>query len=169
MRDAAAIDAIAESHLMTPLHSSRTALSAFTLAAALLLAGANAASADVGRAHELRHGACRAIGGETFARTELFFGLSRPGGVITEQDFKNFVDVRVTPRFPDGLTLLSGSGQFRNAAGNVIAEGAKLLILLYPRRDDDANEKVEAIRRDYKEQFQQESVLRVDEVSCVSF
>jgi Protein of unknown function (DUF3574) len=112
---------------------------------------------------------CRNVGAETVARTELFFGLSRPGGVISDEDFKNFLDVRVTPRFPDGLTLLSGSGQFRNASGVTIVEGSKLLILLYPARDASANAKIEQIRSDYKAQFQQESVLRVDELSCVSF
>jgi hypothetical protein len=38
-----------------------------------------------------------------------------------------------------------------------------------PTRDRQANAKIEAIRSDYKRQFQQESVLRADAVSCVSF
>jgi hypothetical protein len=106
---------------------------------------------------------------EAFARTELFFGLSRPGGVITEEEFRAFVDARVTPRFPEGLTLLTGSGQFRDASGTIVVEGSKLLILLVPRRDARAQQKIEAIRSDYRHQFQQESVLRADAVSCVSF
>jgi hypothetical protein len=110
-----------------------------------------------------------ADGADTFARIELFFGLSRPGGVISEEDFKAFVDASVTPRFPDGLTLLTGSGQFRDASGTIVVEGSKLLILLVPRRDAQANAKVEAIRTDYRHQFQQESVLRADAASCVSF
>jgi Protein of unknown function (DUF3574) len=110
-----------------------------------------------------------AAGTDAFARTELFFGLSRPGGVITEADFKAFVDARVTPRFPDGLTLLSGSGQFRDSSGAILVEGAKVLILLVPRRDAQANDKIEAIRSDYRQQFQQQSVLRADAGSCVSF
>jgi Protein of unknown function (DUF3574) len=97
------------------------------------------------------------------------FARTRPGGIITEDDFKSFVDARVTPRFPDGLTLLSGTGQFRDAGGATLVEGAKLLILLYPRRDAEANGKIEAIRADYKEQFQQQSVLRADDTNCVSF
>jgi hypothetical protein len=120
---------------------------------------------DLARRH---HGHC-ADGAEAFSRIELFFGLSRPGGVITEEEFKTFIDARVTPRFPDGLTLLTGSGQFRSASGTIVAEGAKLLILLVPIRDPRANEKVEAIRSDYRWQFQQESVLRADATSCVSF
>jgi hypothetical protein len=113
---------------------------------------------------------CRAgFGAESFVRTELFFGLSRPGGVVSEAEFKRFVDSHVTPRFPDGLTLISGIGQFREASQAVTVEGSKLLILLYPRQDAEASRKIEQIRSDYKQAFQQQSVLRADEASCVSF
>ena len=109
------------------------------------------------------------IKGEIFARTELLFGLSRADGPdITEQEFQDFIDQQVTPRFPDGLTLLAGNGQFKDSAGNIIQEGSKLLILLYPfSRDRSAL--VDEVRAEYKSAFQQESVLRVDEHSCVSF
>ena len=109
------------------------------------------------------------IKGEIFARTELLFGLSRSNGPdITEEEFKGFIDLQVTPRFPEGLTLLAGNGQFKDSAGNIIQEGSKLLILLYPfSRDRSAL--VDEVRAEYKSAFQQESVLRVDEHSCVSF
>jgi hypothetical protein len=107
--------------------------------------------------------------GENFARTELFFGLSKPdGSVVTEEDFQNFIDNIVTPRFPDGLTLLAGTGQFKNTNEEVVKEGTKLLILLYPV-DNESNREVQEIREEYISQFQQSSVLRVDEQSCVSF
>ena len=109
------------------------------------------------------------IKGEIFARTELLFGSSRSNGPdITEEEFQGFIDLQVTPRFPEGLTLLSGDGQFQDSTGNVIQEGSKLLILLYPfSRDRSAL--VDEVRAEYKSAFQQESVLRVDEHSCVSF
>lgn len=107
--------------------------------------------------------------GDIFARTELFFGLAKPNGsVVTEDEFQNFVDKKVTPRFPDGLTLLSGQGQFRDANGTIIKEGSKLLILLYPY-SSNSNQAIEEIRTAYKTAFQQQSVSRTDERSCVSF
>lgn len=107
--------------------------------------------------------------GDLFSRTELFFGLSRATGPdVTEEEFQDFVDDEVTPRFPDGLTLLSGIGQFKDSAGTTVQEGSKLLILLYPFNKQN-NLAVEEIRTQYKEDFQQQSVLRVDERSCVSF
>jgi Protein of unknown function (DUF3574) len=109
------------------------------------------------------------IEGEIFARTELLFGLSRAGGPdITEAEFRGFIDTQVTPRFPEGLTLLTGNGQFQDSAGNTIQEGSKLLILLYPF-SQQRSALVDEVRGEYKSAFQQESVLRIDEHSCVSF
>ena len=49
-----------------------------------------------------------------FARTELFFGTAKPDGTaVTDEAFSTFLDEQITPRFPDGLTLLKGDGQFR--------------------------------------------------------
>lgn len=112
---------------------------------------------------------CNGWGGKPVARTELFFGLTRPdGSTVSGDEFQRFVDREVTPRFPLGLTLLGGNGQFRDAHGITIKENSKLLILLYSyNRDNSRN--VEAIRAAYMNSFQQESVLRVDGSSCVSF
>jgi hypothetical protein len=105
-----------------------------------------------------------------WARTELFFGTSKPDGTtVSDEKFKRFLDQVVTPRFPDGLTLLTGSGQFKNSSGVIIQERSKLLILLYPLDDADASDRIESIREIYKQMFQQESVLRVDSRAGVSF
>jgi hypothetical protein len=108
--------------------------------------------------------------GKPFARSELFFGLSKPnGGNVTLGEFQRFLDREVTPRFPDGLTLLSGFGQFKNAQGKLVQERSQVLILLYPLEGNSSHEKIEQIRQTYKAEFKQESVLRVDSVSCVEF
>ena len=107
--------------------------------------------------------------GDIFLKTELYFGLSRSSGPdVTDVEFQRFIDTKVTPRFPDGLTLINAKGQFKDSTGTIIQEGSKLLILLYPF-DKESNQAVEQIRTDYKQDFQQESALRVDEQSCVSF
>jgi hypothetical protein len=109
------------------------------------------------------------IKGDIFARSELLFGLSRANGPeITEEEFQAFIDLEVTPRFPDGLTVLTGNGQFKDSSGNIIQEGSKLLILLYPF-SKSLSTLVDEVREEYKSAFQQQSVLRVDEHSCVSF
>src|SRR5262245_15373389 len=73
------------------------------------------------------------IFGEIWARTELYFGTARPdGSVVSDDKFKRFLDTEITPRFPDGLTQISGFGQYRNSKGAVIQEKSKIVILLYP-------------------------------------
>ena len=108
-------------------------------------------------------------GSLNFARTELFFGTAKAdGSVVSDREFNRFVDAIVTPRFPDGLTLLEADGQFRNAEGDVIKEKSFVLILLYPVEDfRDASRRIDVIRERYKARFQQESVLRVDDPFAV--
>lgn len=106
---------------------------------------------------------------EVWARTELYFGTNRPGGEVSDAEFGSFIDAEVTTRFPDGLTLLTGYGQFRASDGSLIREKSHVLILLYPAQTEYANEKIQEIRELYKKAHQQESVLRVDSNAAVSF
>ena len=102
---------------------------------------------------------------EPYVRTQLFFGADKPDGTeVTEQEWSRFLDREVTSRFPDGLTVLTGVGQFRDASGVVTQESSKVLILLYPsKKSKESNRKIEMIREAYKRDFKQESVLRVDD------
>jgi Protein of unknown function (DUF3574) len=111
----------------------------------------------------------RPLKGEVWARTELYFGTDRPGANVTDAQFRQFVDQYVTPRFPDGLTLLTGYGQFLNSTNLLVKERSKVLILFYPTNLKNANGKIEDIRDLYKNLFQQESVLRADSLTQISF
>jgi hypothetical protein len=107
--------------------------------------------------------------GKSVARTELFFGLRKPNGTeVNNAEFQRFIDREVTPRFPDGFTLLTGSGQFKDARGAILQERSKLLILLYPIAAN-SNQQIEQIRKAYITAFQQQSVLRADNLSCAAF
>lgn len=64
--------------------------------------------------------------------------------------------------------MLSGNGQFKGATGAIVKEKSKFLVLLYPFSKKNSM-LVEEVRKQYKTRFQQESVLRIDEQSCVSF
>jgi Protein of unknown function (DUF3574) len=108
--------------------------------------------------------------GQLFARTELFFGRAKPNGsIVTDEEFRGFLDEIITPRFPTGLTALSGAGQFRGSSGSITREGAVFVILLYPTSNKDSSTRIEEIREIYRKTFSQESVLRIDGESCVSF
>ncbi len=111
-------------------------------------------------------------GAEPFAETRLLFGTERPDGgpAVTDREFTAFVDREVTPRFPDGLTVQEGRGQWRGADGAVVRERSYELVLLYPSAQArESSPKIERIGEAYRLQFGQESVARVDDRVRVGF
>ena len=101
-------------------------------------------------------------------QTDLYFGLTRgDGGEVQPAEFQAFLNEVVTPRFPDGLTVLEARGQWR-AHGQVLREPARMLVVVHPP-GPEADAALEAIRADYRRRFAQESVLRVDRPVQVSF
>lgn len=114
----------------------------------------------------------QAFGGAPYVETSLFFGTARPDGgpAVTDRQFHAFVDEFVTPRFPDGLTIQQGQGQYRDAHGTIEHERSYELTLFYPtsqaRRHDP---EIERIRAAYNKRFGQESVARVDGRARVDF
>jgi hypothetical protein len=141
----------------------------------IVLAGLSATSVAISRSDqrneplESERVCLAALKGRMHMRTELLFGLSRHAGPdISEPEFKRFVDEQIVPRFPEGLTIVTGNGRFKDAHGNIVQETSKLLVVLYefgPQR----SEQIEEIRTAYRARFQQQSVLRIDEMQCVSF
>ncbi|MFE2419994.1 DUF3574 domain-containing protein [Streptomyces hokutonensis] len=110
--------------------------------------------------------------GTPYVETQLFFGTERPDGgpAVTDRQFMAFVDKEVTPDFPDGLTVQSGRGQWRDANGRIEKERSYELILLYPVTAAGAGDrKIEEIRRAYEKAFAQESVGRVDDRTRADF
>ncbi|MGH9819220.1 MAG: DUF3574 domain-containing protein [Pyrinomonadaceae bacterium] len=101
---------------------------------------------------------------EKYYRTELYFGRSIPGGgLVTDEEWEQFLAEVVTPRFPDGFTILKGLGQYREKSGKVISEATEVLVFLYSRRTKaQSRAKIEEVRAAYIKRFKQESVLRVD-------
>lgn len=144
---------------MSPRRAFALVLLAVTLAAGTTTVGSGpSAAADC------------AAGAFPMARLELYFGTQRPGGApVTEAEWAAFLDEKVTPRFPDGLTVLTGNGQWRNSKGLVTKETSAVLVVLYePSAEKEAA--IEDIRAAYKDRFDQESVMRVDAgAQCVSF
>lgn len=102
-------------------------------------------------------------------QTTLYFGLSRPAGKdITAQEWQQFVDGDVTPRFRDGLTVFDARGQWLGNDGKVAREASKALMLIHAT-DAQSEKNIEALRGVYMSRFAQESVMRVDQPVCVQF
>ena len=129
-------------------------LAAFAFVAAPTL-GANAAACPSGT--------------ELFAEYRLFFGRSQGEvEVVSEEAWRTFLAEEVTPRFPDGLTVLDAAGQWREGSGTIVRERTKLLLVLAPP-GKDAMQRTDEIADAYRRAFSQSSVLRVVTEACVSF
>jgi len=95
--------------------------------------------------------------------TELFFGLTDNGRRIPDDQWHDFVDQSITPRFPDGFTILDGNGQYRGSDGTIHKEPSEILIILHRNEDSEGDElALTAIAKEYVTRFHQESVLRSD-------
>ena len=106
---------------------------------------------------------------EKYFRTELYMGMSIPGGgTVSDESWEKFLSDVVTPLFPDGFSVLNGRGQYREQSGTIAKEPSHVLVFLYRRADrKPASQRIENIRSEYKKRFAQQSVLRVDAVKSV--
>ena len=108
-------------------------------------------------------------GTEQFAEYRLFFGRSLGGAeVVSDEDWRAFLAEEITPRFPDGLTVLDAAGQWQDGSGAIVRERTKLLLVL-AEPGAAAMRRTDEIAAAYKRAFGQSSVLRVVTPACVSF
>lgn len=104
--------------------------------------------------------------------TKLYFGLGpadHPEQGISEAKWREFLDREVTPRFPDGLSVLDVYGQWLSK-GQTAPERlhSKLLIIYHPESAENSG-RIDAIRAAWKKLTGDQSVLRVTEPADVSF
>lgn len=96
----------------------------------------------------------------------LYFGRDKPGGMVSEAEWATFLAQEVTPRFPDGLSVINVAGQSRaNISGPVERERTKLLIVVV--FDAPAHRaKIQAIVEAYNRRFSQIAVFQVEHAVC---
>ena len=101
---------------------------------------------------------------------QLLFGRNVEDKIrVGEIEWADYVAREVTPRFPDGFTVVDAAGQWRDARrGSILHEGSKLIEIVLPGSDDD-RAKIEAIAEAYKRRFEQQSVGLIINQACVRF
>src|ERR1700730_14230168 len=104
--------------------------------------------------------------------TKLYFGLglaAHPDQGVTEARWREFLDQEVSPRFPDGLSVLDVNGQWQGKTQSTPERlRSKLLIIDYPDTQQN-RDKIDAIRAAWKKLTGDQSVLRVTQPADVSF
>ena len=104
--------------------------------------------------------------------TRLYFGLGpldHPDQGVSEADWRGFLDREVSPRFPNGLSVLDVYGQWQGKNQTAPERlRSKMLIIDYPDTAENRS-KIEAIRVAWKQKTGDQSVMRVTEPADVSF
>ncbi len=151
---------------MKPTFAVLAALVALSLAAQLAVAEPPAPAPATLQGDPARPESAR------WLRSELYFAigpLDAPDDDIREIKWRAFLDREVTPRFPDGLTVLDAYGQWRSRASNATSRlRSKVVIILC---EDTASNRaaIDAIRVAYKVVTHDKSVLLTTEPVDVSF
>ena len=108
----------------------------------------------------------------SWVNTKLYFGLGpadHPEQGTSEAEWRAFLDKQVTPRFPDGLSVVDVYGQWQGKQESAPERlRTKMLILYYPNNAEN-RAKIDAIRAAWKQKTGDQSVLRVTEPADVSF
>ena len=148
----------------------------------LLFAVAGAAhaappAAEPAPSAQLHGDAARPAEAGGWVRSELYFGVGEETGpsareqtdVISDAQWRTFLDKEVTPRFPDGLTVFDAYGQwlFRGAAEPNRLR-TKVLVILHEDSAQRRND-IEAIRLAWKQATKHQSVLWSRQPVEVSF
>jgi hypothetical protein len=99
---------------------------------------------------------------------ELYFGRGRPdGGEVSDAEWEDFLATEVTPRFPDGLSVMDVKGQYRGSSGRAVSERSKRLHVVVFDSPTHAAKLAEIIDL-YRQRFRQESVLRTERSLCAA-
>ena len=98
------------------------------------------------------------------------FGRKMGGQIaVSQAAWARFVDREITPRFPDGLTVIDATGQWRDPReGRIVREPSKLVQIVLPGKDED-QQHLDEIAAAYKARFHQQSVGIIVRPACVAF
>ena len=107
-----------------------------------------------------------------WVETRLYFGLGPVDQVdkgVSEAEWRAFLDREVTPRFPNGLSVVDVYGQWQGKSQPGPERlRSKCVIINYPDAPE-ARKRIEEIRAAWKHKTGDQSVMRVTEPADVSF
>ncbi len=97
---------------------------------------------------------------------DLYFGGEAGNGrAVSDAAWAAFMAEEVTPRFPDGLSVIDVAGQYREPSGRLVHEKTKLIVVVL--FDAPAHlARVQAVVDAYARRHNQNSVFRVEHSVC---
>jgi len=112
-----------------------------------------------------------------WVKSELYFGLGDESGAsareetdhISEAQWRDFLDREVTPRFPDGLTVLDAYGQWLFTDTGQLHRLRSKVIVIFHESSAQRRNQIDAIRLAWKHATGHQSVLWAMTPAEVSF
>lgn len=104
---------------------------------------------------------------EVWVKTELYFGLAPAeaeglGLAAAEGTWRSFLDEEVTPRFPDGLTVLDAYGQWRAGEQDTVERVRSRVLVIVHLASPAKRAGINALCEAYKARTGAKSVLVVE-------
>jgi hypothetical protein len=101
---------------------------------------------------------------------DLYFGRDIAGRApLTEAEWASFARTQITPRFPDGFTVIDAQGQWLNPDTHAIGvEPTKMVRIAAPATADLAA-RVSAVTEAYRARFHQFAVGITSQEVCGAF
>ena len=113
--------------------------------------------------------ACRADQ-KSSAVVEMMFGRKIGDRIaVTNTAWARFVDREITPRFPDGLSVVDAAGQWLDPDKKRVVREPSKIVTIVLRDSEKGQSEIDAIARAYKKKFKQQSVGVIVRGACVSF
>jgi hypothetical protein len=107
--------------------------------------------------------------GKPMLRAEIYFGRNIGGRLgVSERQWTEFLARELTARFPDGLTVIDGQGQWRGPSGAIVREPSKIVIV-FVADEAPTRARIAAAAPPPQQRFQQDSVAVVTRAVCVAF
>ena len=102
-------------------------------------------------------------------RFELFFGLDHADGrSVSPEEWDAFLADTITPRFPQGLSVLEVKGQWQRPDRVIERENTKMVMLVTPPPIEDGMTLIDEISQEYARRFDQDPVFRsISQNECV--
>lgn len=103
-------------------------------------------------------------------KTELYFGRTiGTDGFVTDEQWETFVNEHIVPRFPAGFSIIDITGRWKCVQSEqVIKEQTKLVVLCHHKTDNDDRHLLNIIT-EYKNLFDQDSVMLVEYKISIAF
>jgi len=113
--------------------------------------------------------ACRADQ-KSSAVVEMMFGRKIGDRIaVTNSAWARFVDSEITPRFPDGLSVVDAAGQWMDTEKKRVVREPSKIVTIVLRDSEKGQAGIDAIAEAYKKRFKQQSVGVIVRGACVSF